>query len=299
MDQPLTTPLWDKVTADAQLVTLPAVYLRLKEVLDDPDYTVADIEDAIGSDPAVAARLLRVANSPYFGFSAQVATIARAVGLLGSQQVHDLVLATSVAQTFAAIPIDVIDMHAFWTRSVYRAIAARTLAGHCRLPERERLFVGGLLLDIGHLVMYQSIPHEARAALQRADAEQRALHQVERELLGFDFARLGGELLARWGLPQSLWEPVMQHVRPAQQLDHAVETAVLHLAAQLCALGPADGEASCQSQAQPVAWQLTGLTPDLCPELQAAVEQQLEGVMFMIFPGSKTVHTGSRLALDL
>ncbi len=103
MDQP-TNSLWEKVTADAQLLTLPAVYLRLRAVLDDPDYAVSDIEEVISTDPAVATRLLRQANSPYFGFASKIETISRAVGLLGSQQVHDLVLATSVAQTLPGFP---------------------------------------------------------------------------------------------------------------------------------------------------------------------------------------------------
>lgn len=87
MDQP-SNSLWRKVTEDAQLLTLPAVYLRLRAVLDDPDYAVSDIEDVISSDPAIATRLLRLANSPYFGFTAEIDTISRAVGLLGSQQVN-------------------------------------------------------------------------------------------------------------------------------------------------------------------------------------------------------------------
>ena len=76
MDQP-TNSLWEKVTADAELLTLPAVYMRLRTVLDDPDYAVSDIEEVIGSDPAIATRLLRQANSPYFGFASKIETISR------------------------------------------------------------------------------------------------------------------------------------------------------------------------------------------------------------------------------
>lgn len=300
MDQPTNT-LWEKVTADAELLTLPAVYMRLRAVLDDPDYAVADIEEVIGSDPAIAARLLRQANSPYFGFATKIGTISRAVGLLGSQQVHDLVLATSVAQTFNGIPIEVMDMHAFWTRSVYCAAAARLLAVNCNILDSERLFVAGLLRDIGHLVMYQSIPDESTEALLYSQLESRLLHEVEREVIGFDYAQLGGALLEQWGLPASLCESVQWHISPRQSTDYFLEASIVHLAGVLSDVGQTDEDAYdyCVSQGHPFAWEVTGVSPEQCAAFREEVESQLDDVMFLIFPGSKTVHPGSRLAIGV
>ena len=298
MDQPINR-LWEQVTADAQLLTLPAVYLRLKEVLDDPDYAISDIEAAISSDPAISTRLLRQANSPYFGFATKIETISRAVGLLGSQQVHDLVLATSVAQTFSGISIEVMDMHTFWTRSVHCAAAARLLAVNCNILDSERLFVAGLLRDIGHLVMYQSIPDEATAALLRARADRRALHKVERAVVGFDYAQLGGVLMQQWQLPRSLWEPVQMHVTPERATEYALDASIVHLAGVLSDVAHADTDERDDfvSLVHPSVWEFTGLTPEQCAAIQDEVESQLDGVMYLIFPGSKTVHAGSRFAL--
>ena len=300
MDQS-NNPLWEKVIAEAELLTLPAVYLRLRSVLDDPDYAVSDVEEVISSDPAIATRLLRQANSPYFGFTAKIDTLSRAVGLMGSQQVHDLVLATSVAQTFADIPVEVMDMHAFWTRSVYCAVAARLLAAKCNVLDSERLFVAGLLRDIGHLVMYQSVPDESTEALVHAQMERRALHEVERDVTGFDYAQLGGALLQQWGLPVNLWKPVQFHTSPEQSSDHLLESSIVHLAGMLSDIGQTDefdGEAFV-SQVDPFAWQVVGLTPEQCAVIKEEVEGQLDDVMFLIFPGSKTVHSGSRLAIGV
>jgi HD-like signal output (HDOD) protein len=296
-----TNSLWEKVTMHAQLLTLPAVYLRLKDVLDDPDYTVSDIEDVISSDPAIATRLLRQVNSPYFGFASKIETISRAVGMLGSQQVHDLVLATSVAQTFSGMSIDVMDMHAFWTRSVYCAAAARLLAVNCNMLECERLFVAGLLRDIGHLVMYQTIPDDSKEALLRARAERRSLHAVERDLVGFDYAQLGGALLQQWGLPKGLWEPVQLQVTPEHPADYSLESSIVHIAGVLSDGSMATGDEgdSFESLIHPFVWQVTGLTPEQCSAIHQEVERQHEGVMFLIFPGSKTVHPGSRLAIEV
>ena len=300
MDQP-TNSLWKKVTADAELLTLPAVYMRLRAVLDDPDYALSEIEEVIGSDPAIATRLLRQANSPYFGFATKIGTVSRAVGLLGSQQVHDLVLATSVAQTFSGISIEVMDMHAFWTRSVYCASVARLLAVNCNVLDSERLFVAGLLRDIGHLVMYQSIADEATEALMYSQVESRVLHEVERDVIGFDYAQLGGALLHQWGLPMTLCESVKWHISPEQSADFSLETSIVHLAGVLSDAGQTGEDANdyCISHVHPFAWEITGLTPGQCAAIQAEVESQLDDVMYLIFPGSKTVHSGSRLAIGV
>jgi len=300
MNQP-TSSLWEKVTADAQLLTLPAVYLRLREVLDDPDYAISDIEDVISSDPAVATRLLRQVNSPYFGLALKIESISRAVRILGSQQLHDLVLATSVAQTFSGIPVGVMDMHAFWTRSVYCAAAARLLAVNCNILDSERLFVVGLLRDIGHLVMNQSIPDESTAALLRARADRIPLHEVERDVIGFDYAQLGGVLLQEWGLPQGLWEPVQLQLTPEQSADHSLVASIVHLAGVLSDVGQTEEDAvdSFVSLVDPFVWQATGLTPEQCAVVHEEVERQLDGVMFLIFPGSKTMHPGSRIAIGV
>ena len=87
----------DLVTGNLRLTTLPDVYLKVKAVVDDPDAGVADMVQAIEHDPGITARLLRIANSAFFGFAAKVETVSRAVSLLGTQQIHDLVLATSLA----------------------------------------------------------------------------------------------------------------------------------------------------------------------------------------------------------
>lgn len=153
--------IWEKVTENAKLISLPDVYLRLKSVIDDPGFAMNDIADVISQDPAMTARLLRLVNSAYFGFAAKIDTVNRAVGMLGSQQVHDLVLAASVAQRFEGMSNQVMDMERFWLRSVTRAIACRELAVMCNMLDGERVFVAGLLSDIGHLIMYQSVPDAA------------------------------------------------------------------------------------------------------------------------------------------
>ena len=93
----------------SRLATLPEVYLRARRALQSDDSSLAEIADIIACDPGMTSRLLRVANSAFFGFVAQVQTVARAINILGTQQVHDLLLATSVSEVFRGVPEELVD----------------------------------------------------------------------------------------------------------------------------------------------------------------------------------------------
>jgi HD-like signal output (HDOD) protein len=294
------TKLWERFIDKAQLVSLPAVYLKLKAVLDNPDFTMADVEAVISQDPAMTARLLRQVNSPYFGFTAKIDTISRAVGLLGTQQVHDLVLAASVADTFAGMSSEVMDMQHYWRRSVYCATSARLLASRCNIRESERLFLAGLLRDIGHLVMYQAIPDMSQLALTRSREQSRPLYLVERDVIGFDYGKAGGALLQQWQLPQSLWEPVAMHISPEKSADYALDTAIVYLAARLADhTDVTEGEDAgvpfddLVSRVHPGVWQTTRLAPEQLTAVREEADQQIDEVMSLIFPGQKKARAAS------
>lgn len=221
------------ISGNLQLCSLPEVYWRLREVLENPCFRMSDVAQAVGQDPGVAARLLRIANSAAFGFASDVDSVTQAVTLLGTQQVHDLVLATTVVSRFDGIRSDVIDLRTCWQRSVHMGIIARLLAQHCEFADPERLFVAGLLGEIGHLVMYQRVPHRAEIALQRYVREHRPLYLVERDLVGCDYAEIGGALLESWNLPGILRESVGFHTVPALAPRYPLEASIVHVASVL------------------------------------------------------------------
>ena len=195
--------VWENISQKARLISLPDVYFRLKAVLDDPNSNLADVAEVVGNDPAMTAKLLRIVNSAYFGLGTEIDTVTRAVGLLGTQEVHDLVLAASVAQSFEGMSNEIMDMHKFWRRSVVCAITGRELASLCNVLDSERVFVAGLLCDIGHLFIYQLAPQKAQQALELAEVQGAPLYKAERALLGIDFARVGADLMRQWQLPQA------------------------------------------------------------------------------------------------
>ena len=280
----------EQVLHNARLMSLPDLYLRLRSVLDEPELSLAKVADVISQDPAITARLLRMVNSAYFGFVSKIDTVSRAVRMLGTQQVHDLVLATSVAKLFAGLSSKVMDMDTFWRSSVYCAVLSRQLGSRCRLLDNERLFVAGLLRDIGHLPMYQSIPELSQEALQRAARENRPLFLMERELIGFDYAQVGGRLMQKWALPKSLWEITLYHTEPDKTREYSLEISIMHIASTFTEGIWLNREPEeCLRHIQPVAWVNTSLAPETVLEIKPETDQQLEQAVDLIF--------GSRVAV--
>jgi len=276
---------WNKVTIEANLISLPDIYWRLKEILDTHDYSLQDVAQMITYDPGLTARMLRIVNSAYFGFAAKIDSVNHAVSILGVQQIRDLVLATSIADALGDYQCEHLDIKDFWLRSVYRAIAARQLATECNLMDSERMFVAGLLSGIGHLIMYQSVPVLAQQAQRETRESGRALHQVEQDIIGFDHAMVAGRLMQNWKLPDSLVGVIQSHLEFDADADYLLESAVLHLAALI-------GNAFSQNlqldevltEANSLAWDITGLDTGRCEAADVVVAEQLNGVVNMLFP---------------
>lgn len=248
------------VQGEITLVTLPAVYLKLKALLDSPEYSMRDIGDLMAQDPAITARLLRLVNSAYFGVSVPIDRVSKAVNLLGTQQVHDLVLATSVMDAFKGSGGGVLNLAEFWLRSVRCGVIARSMATRCNILDTERMFVVGLLREIGHLILYRREPDLALRARDRARDGRELLFRIEREEIGCDYAQIGAELMAAWQLPTSLELTVRHHTVPSRADEFQLEAAILHIAALVVELGDWGTGASWIDYADPLAVQVTGLT---------------------------------------
>lgn len=278
----------DLVGSAVKLVTLPDVYIRLQALLDDEDASMADVANLIAHDPGLTARLLRMVNSAFFDFAAKIETVSRAVGLLGTQQIHDLALATSVARAFSAMPPGMINMEVFWRNSVYCSVTSRLIASHCNVLDSERLFVAGLLRDIGHLIMYLKVPGPAQQALLRARKEHKPLYRVERELIGCDHAQVGEELMRAWQLPASLQDSLEFHLEPGKAQDFALETSIIHIASVITEAAAAREAPEPQAlRIDPVALQITGLSPDRLQSIKHEADQQLEEAISLIFLGMR------------
>ncbi len=255
--------------------SLPLFHARLDEAINHPRSSIADIAKIISEDQGLTARILKLANSPLFGYYSRIDTITQAVTIIGVQQVRDLALAISVMGLFEGIPEDLMTMELFWKHSIACGLTARILATSQRESNLERFFVAGILHDIGRLVMFINIPDLCREMIQVSRSDGRSLHEVERERLGFDHGDVGGTLLQRWKIPARVAEPVECHHRCMQAGQYPREACILHLAdiiSHALEFG-ASGEA-CVPRLDERAWDRLALSPNLFPSLVREIDIQ-------------------------
>ena len=244
------------------LVTLPDVFIRINQLVENPDSTIADIAQAVSQDPAFTVRLLRVANSTFYGFSSSVDTVSKAVSVIGTSQIRNLALSTAVANSFSGLSNKLVSMDNFWRHSLYCGLAARKLAKLAGKCDAEAVFTAGLLHDIGELVIFNRLPELAREALLLVldSADELALHQSEQQIMGFDHAQVGGELARQWKLPTLLEECIAFHHDINAAKRYPRETAIVHIANILAQMAEVQTQdISDVAPINPVAWEVSGL----------------------------------------
>lgn len=275
----MKTTLSELVQGVSNLVTLPDVFVRINQLVENPNSSIADIAKVAGQDPSFTVRLLRVANSSFYGFSSTIDTVPKAVSVIGTSQIRSLALATSVASSFDGLPNTLVSMEHFWRHSLYCALAARVLARKAGQCDPDAVFTAGLLHDIGELVIFNRLPQQAKEALSLVldSADELPIYQAEQQIMGFDHAQVGGELARQWQLPPMLTGCIEHHHSPQAAPHFPREVALVHIAnilalmAEVRTLDPGDVPPS-----DPHAWDTLGLKAD--ETIAATVEEAQEEI---------------------
>ncbi len=232
---PLIT-LSNLIEQSKQLISLPDIVINLNNIVNDPKSTITDFADQIELDPALTIRLLKIVNSPYYNFSSQVDTISKAVSIIGTQDLRDLVLTTSLVNSFKGLNNPLCTLENFWRHSVYCGVIARKLAECMREPHPERFFTAGLLHDIGSMIIYQSLPEQSSVLLRRAIQNEIGIEEAEDDEFGFTSADLGAQLIKSWQLPSMLEETTKYHNTPDHAEIFTRETIIIYIANKLANL---------------------------------------------------------------
>lgn len=244
------------------LVSPPDVCIKVFELVQSNEASAQEIGEVISRDPALTARLLRLVNSAFYNFSRRIDTVSRAITIIGIRELYSLVIAVSAIKSFSNLPNNLVNIDTFWRHGLYTGLIARSLAKRCRVLHPERLFVAGLLHDIGSLVLYNRMPEACADLLLVCDGDEGILHQAELAELGFTHADLGGALLGNWMLPESLQEAVANHHMPAYATQSELEASIVHLADNLAnrsQLGAFCEAASDSAGVDASAWAAIGL----------------------------------------
>ncbi len=221
------------IEQSSQLVSLPDIVINLNNIVNDPKSTITDFAEQIELDPGLTVQLLKIVNSPYYNFGSQVDTIFSAVSIIGTQDLRDLVLTTSLVSSFKGLNNPLCTLENFWRHSVYCGVIARKLAECIREPNSQRYFTAGLLHDIGSMIFYQALPEQSTMVLRRAMQNNTPLQEAEEDTFGFTSADLGAELIKSWNLPSMLEETTRYHNIPEQSAMFSTETTIIYIANHL------------------------------------------------------------------
>ncbi len=279
----------DLVKGVVKLISLPEIYIRVSQALEDENHNAKQLGDIIGHDPALTARILRIVNSAYYSLTNQVELVSRAVSVIGEDDLRNLVLATSAVDTFKRIPNQLVDIDLFWRHSVHTGIVARLLSKYCNILHGERLFVAGMLHDIGKLVLYFKEPELSQQVLLKAADTDGQLYNAEKEIIGFTHADVGAALIDAWKLSDTLKEVIAHHHTPLNAKEYRIETAIVHIANCIVnAIGP-DVEIDEHllddyPSFEPKTLEITGLKLEILPEVMDKAWEQAAEVLDIICP---------------
>ncbi|MBI5705912.1 MAG: HDOD domain-containing protein [Armatimonadetes bacterium] len=222
-----------KIARNENLPALKTILTQVLALTDNPDASWRDLEKLIQQDPAISAKLLRAANSPYYG-GHSVASVARAVTVLGFDVVRNLIIALSYQQMVGTSSRSAsFDKMAYWRHCVATATAAR-IVGKLKMPSNaEELYGWGLMHDIGLLVLERHALVELESACKAAKANASSIDVELKAVLGYDHSSVGAMLAEKWNLPSGMRSAIEFHLEPERDTKHMETTIVVSIADQI------------------------------------------------------------------
>jgi len=193
-----------------ELPALPKAACHIMAVIEDPRTTATKLESALAMDQALTAKVLRIANSPFYGAVREIKTVSEAIVRLGFVAIRNWTLVTAARSVFLAPGAGML-YQKIWRQSVMSAMAGQLVAQVVGKVDPEAVFIGGLMQNIGQLVLARSHPELFQEILTESAESGRSYHEVEQQMLGFDHGALGALLIKEWNLSQELEEAVRWH----------------------------------------------------------------------------------------
>lgn len=217
--------LQDYVDNAGDIFVLPEAVVKIKQLIDDDAASLDDIAEVINYDPAIMTQVLKISNSALYKFPNTITTVSKAIQVIGTHSIYDLVLAYGVASAFKDIATDIIDLDKYWEESVFCGLLCKFIADEVGIKESEKLFVCGLLHNLGELVMVQLNPDNARKCM---DISSKSPLQQQQQHLGFSYVDISSRLLKVWGIPLEIVS-IVESTHSAQKAPMTQEQQIIQL----------------------------------------------------------------------
>ncbi len=212
-----------------KLPELPSIAFELNDILSNPLSTADNLAQVVSKSPSLAAALLKIVNSPFYGFASRIDNISRAITIIGTKEISSLALVLCTLTVFKGIPEYILDMKSFLRHSFACGLVSRMLSAQKNIPKTEQLFAAGLLHDLGRVLVYQYFPEQATSLLNQCIRHGSVLYLEEKTLLGCMHTDISRILLQKWRFPPILEDNIFHHHSP-MEAENPIHAAILHLA---------------------------------------------------------------------
>lgn len=210
--------------------TIPVVGRKVVELAGDEEAVFKDLVQIIEKDQALAAKVLRVANSAFYGFLSKVNSLEHALVILGVDEVRSIALGISVYNLFSQSENGAFDRTQFWTHAIICSQVARLLGERLNIRNHSSFFLTGLIHDIGKVVLDQYFHEEFLRIVEYVSLGKTSFSKAEREILGTTHCAIAGQLLRQWRFPDEVVTQILYHHRPWHDKDSGIGSSIIYLA---------------------------------------------------------------------
>jgi len=266
---------------DTELASLPEIFIRVSELLDDDNSSSAQIGMVVESDPSLSSRILKMVNSAFFGFPKTIASISQAISILGRDRIRQILIGVVIGGIFGDMKNKAAFMEGYWKQSVKTAILSRLLSKESNIHEQsEILFTAGLLHQLGRLILLQKLPEQSKEIEHGIESLGEDLYQAEQRVLGFTHCEVGAAFINKWGLPEILSEIAGHYHDPSKAQHFRDEARMVHVANRLSFLVAEIEAEELQFALDDIPeWEHTGLDAEQILDACLVAEEQVYMVM--------------------
>lgn len=233
MDFSTSLTISDFLEGIEDYIVFPSVGFEVNRMVEDERYSAIDIANEIAKDPLVAAQVLRLANSVYYQFPSTIDSIPRAIAVLGTKDLRNLVLMLSLVNASRNdVAISSVNIEYIWQHGLFVGLLAGEFSKYLSTPlhNSDRLFIAGVLHEIGRIIFSFKVPEQYNRLVNSGQDLRRPFYEVEKKYLGFAHNDVSSMLLQKWNFPRSLIEIVKFQYQPAESSEFILESALLLLA---------------------------------------------------------------------
>lgn len=266
----------DIVEAELKIASFPDIFFKVKEAVEDSKSTAQHIAEVVGLDVGLSTQLLKLVNSPLYGFPSEINNLVRAVALIGGKELCTLALGLSTIGYFKDIPPELIDMRAFWMHSLTCGVFSKVIAEKVDGVVPEMMFTAGLLHDVGRLILFKKMPYSAVQAMLFARENFIPLVEAEDMILGFNHTQVARCMLEKWNFPPALTEIISCHHSPGKS-SMSKEAGILQAADNLAlSVSIADGGMYVLPGVDEEVWEELGINVDSLKKVVENYDYQIK-----------------------